>query len=130
MRLVELIGNTPLIELEHIPTNPNVKILCKLEGQNPGGSVKDRAAYNMLQAALERGEIKRWDKLVEAYEKNEPIMGKLSIIGKFISLILPIASSWKTPLTPNTDLSKYVVSPSPIRLRAIDTTIASPGLRR
>ncbi|WP_296699910.1 pyridoxal-phosphate dependent enzyme, partial [Algoriphagus sp.] len=47
MKLFELIGNTPLISLDQIPVNPKVKILCKLEGQNPGGSVKDRAAYNM-----------------------------------------------------------------------------------
>ena len=45
MKLFELIGNTPLVELEHIPTRPEVKIYCKLEGQNPGGSVKDRAAF-------------------------------------------------------------------------------------
>jgi cysteine synthase len=49
------IGNTPLVQLHHIPTNPKVRIFCKLEGNNPGGSVKDRAAFGMITKALERG---------------------------------------------------------------------------
>ena len=47
-----LIGNTPLVESKVLQTNPKVKLLFKLEGQNPGGSVKDRAAFNMITAAL------------------------------------------------------------------------------
>ena len=47
------IGNTPIVRLKHIPTNPNVEIYCKLEGNNPGGSVKDRAAYGMIKGALD-----------------------------------------------------------------------------
>ena len=70
MKLFELIGNTPLVELEHIPSNPKVKIFCKMEGQNPGGSVKDRAAYNMIRSALDRGDIKPGDRLVEATSGN------------------------------------------------------------
>jgi cysteine synthase B len=58
MKLIELIGNTRLVELEHIPVNKSVKIYGKLEGDNPGGSVKDRAAYGMIRAALDRGDIK------------------------------------------------------------------------
>lgn len=44
-----LIGNTPLVEIKNIFKNPKVKIFAKLEGQNPGGSVKDRPAYNMIK---------------------------------------------------------------------------------
>ena len=55
MKLHELIGNTPLVELENISPNKNVKIFGKLEGDNPGGSVKDRTAYGMIRGALERG---------------------------------------------------------------------------
>ena len=73
MKLEELIGNTPLVELEHIPVNKNVKIFCKLEGQNPGGSVKDRPALGMINGALERGEIKPGDTLVEATSGNTGI---------------------------------------------------------
>lgn len=44
----ELIGNTPMLELKKIFKNPNVKVYAKLEGKNPGGSIKDRAAYFMI----------------------------------------------------------------------------------
>ena len=71
MKLFELIGNTPLIELENIPVNPKVKIYCKLEGQNPGGSVKDRAAYHMIQSALDRGEITKGDKDQDYFMLNQ-----------------------------------------------------------
>lgn len=91
MKLFELIGNTPLIQLEHIPVNPKVKIFCKLEGQNPGGSVKDRAAYNMLNSALERGEIKSGDKLVEATSGNTGIALAMvaKVLGLEMTLIMP-----------------------------------------
>ncbi|HAZ25401.1 MAG TPA: cysteine synthase B, partial [Algoriphagus sp.] len=91
MKLFELIGNTPLVELSHIPTNPKVKFLCKMEGQNPGGSVKDRAAFNMLQSALDRGEIKRGDKLVEATSGNTGIALAMvaKVLGLDMTLIMP-----------------------------------------
>jgi cysteine synthase B len=73
MIIEELIGNTPLIELRSIPTNKNVTIYCKLEGQNPGGSVKDRAALGMINGALERGDIRAGDTLVEATSGNTGI---------------------------------------------------------
>jgi len=73
MNLFELIGNTPLVSLQKIPTNPKVKIYAKLEGQNPGGSVKDRAAYHMISSALDRGDIGKGDKLVEATSGNTGI---------------------------------------------------------
>ena len=63
-QLIELIGNTPLVISRNLIQNPNVQLLLKLEGNNPGGSVKDRAAYNMIASAIERGEIKKGDKLI------------------------------------------------------------------
>ena len=51
------IGNTPLVELKKINPNPRVRILAKLEGNNPGGSVKDRPAWFMLTGAEARGEL-------------------------------------------------------------------------
>ena len=73
MTLFDLIGNTPLVELQHINLNKKVTIYAKLEGQNPGGSVKDRAAYNMIKSAVERGELKEGDRLVEATSGNTGI---------------------------------------------------------
>ena len=72
-KLVELIGNTPLVETTRLIKNKNVKLLLKLEGDNPGGSVKDRAAYNMIASAIERGDIKKGDKLIEATSGNTGI---------------------------------------------------------
>ena len=71
--LFDLIGNTPLVKINRINTKKKVEIYGKLEGQNPGGSVKDRAAYGMIAGALERGEIKKGDRLVEATSGNTGI---------------------------------------------------------
>ena len=91
MKLEQLIGNTPLIELEQIPVNKNVKIYCKLEGQNPGGSVKDRAALGMINGALERGDVKPGDTLVEATSGNTGIALAMiaAIKGLEIKLLMP-----------------------------------------
>ena len=91
MKLEELIGNTPLIELKSIPVNKDVTILCKLEGQNPGGSVKDRAALGMITGALKRGDIKPGDTLVEATSGNTGIaLAMISAIkGLKIKLLMP-----------------------------------------
>ncbi len=114
MKLVELIGNTPLIELEHIPTNPKVKILCKLEGQNPGGSVKDRAAYNMLRAALDRGEIKPGDKLVEATSGNTGIALAMvaKVLGLEMTLIMPDNSTKERVLSMEAYGAKVILTPA------------------
>jgi cysteine synthase B len=90
-KLVELIGNTPLVETTRLIKNENVKLLLKLEGDNPGGSVKDRAAYNMIASAIERGDIKKGDKLIEATSGNTGIA--LAMIAQLfnieIELVLP-----------------------------------------
>jgi S-sulfo-L-cysteine synthase (O-acetyl-L-serine-dependent) len=90
-KLLELIGNTPLVESRNLVANTNVKLLLKLEGQNPGGSVKDRAAYNMIASALERGDIKKGDKLIEATSGNTGIALAMiaQLFGIEIELILP-----------------------------------------
>lgn len=114
MRLFELIGNTPLIQLEHIPTNPKVKILCKLEGQNPGGSVKDRAAYNMLRAALDRGEIKKGDKLVEATSGNTGIALAMvaKVLGLDMTLIMPDNSTKERVLSMEAYGARVILTPA------------------
>ena len=77
MRFEDLIGNTPLVELERIPATEGVaagvRMLGKLEGEQPGGSVKDRAAWGMLRGLLERGELEPGQKLVEATSGNTGI---------------------------------------------------------
>ena len=71
--IIDLIGNTPMVELKKLNPNPNVTIYAKLEGDNPGGSVKDRASLNMIRSALERGDIKPGTKLIEATSGNTGI---------------------------------------------------------
>lgn len=114
MRLFELIGNTPLVELEHIPTNPKVKIFCKMEGQNPGGSVKDRAAYNMIRSALDRGEIKRGDKLVEATSGNTGIALAMvaKVLGLEMTLIMPDNSTKERVLSMEAYGAKVILTPA------------------
>ncbi|MDZ7680282.1 MAG: pyridoxal-phosphate dependent enzyme [Fodinibius sp.] len=91
MIVEDIIGNTPIIELTSIPDNPDVTIYCKLEGQNPGGSVKDRAALGMINGALERGDIQKGDKLVEATSGNTGIALAMiaSMKGLQMTLVMP-----------------------------------------
>jgi len=73
MNILSAIGNTPLVELSNINPNPNVKVLCKLEGCNPGGSVKDRPALYMITRAEERGELTRDKTILEPTSGNTGI---------------------------------------------------------
>ena len=90
-KLVDLIGNTPLVESRVLNTNPNVKLLFKLEGHNPGGSVKDRAAYNMIKSGLDRGVITKNSNLIEATSGNTGIALAMiaGIYGLNIELVMP-----------------------------------------
>jgi S-sulfo-L-cysteine synthase (O-acetyl-L-serine-dependent) len=93
--IIDLIGNTPLVELKKLNPNPNVTIYAKLEGNNPGGSVKDRASLNMIRSALERGDIKPGTKLIEATSGNTGIaLAMIScLFGLEIELVLPSNST-------------------------------------
>ena len=99
--LLDFIGNTPLVELKRINPNPKVRIFGKLEGHNPGGSVKDRAAYGMIKGAVERGEIKEGIKLIEATSGNTGIA--LAMIARLynidIELVMPENSTRERVLT-------------------------------
>ena len=53
--VLDLIGNTPMVDVSNLSPNPNVRIVAKLEGQNPFGSVKDRIAKNMIEQAEKDG---------------------------------------------------------------------------
>ncbi len=85
------IGNTPLVRLQRLNPNPSNVILLKLEGNNPAGSVKDRAALNMLMQAQSRGEISPGDTLIEATSGNTGIALAMvaAIKGYKMILIMP-----------------------------------------
>jgi S-sulfo-L-cysteine synthase (O-acetyl-L-serine-dependent) len=89
--ILDLIGNTPLVVSKILNQNPNVKLLFKLEGHNPGGSVKDRAAFNMITAGLEKGTISKDSKLIEATSGNTGIALAMiaGIYGLNIELVMP-----------------------------------------
>ena len=73
MNISELIGNTPLIDLSRLVNRPGVELYGKLEGNNPGGSVKDRPALYMIAGALERGDVGPDTRLIEATSGNTGI---------------------------------------------------------
>lgn len=114
MKLHELIGNTPLVELEHISPKKSVRILGKLEGDNPGGSVKDRTAYGMIEGALQRGEIKRGDKLVEATSGNTGIALAMiaRVMGLNMTLIMPDNSTRERVLAMEAYGAKVILTPA------------------
>ena len=89
--IIKLIGNTPLVEITSIFKKSGVRLFGKLEGQNPGGSVKDRAAYGMIKGAIDSGRLKKGMRLVEATSGNTGIALAM-IANKFgidITLIMP-----------------------------------------
>jgi len=90
-----------MAELQHLNPNKNVKIYAKLEGNNPGGSVKDRASLNMIRSAMERGEITTDTKLVEATSGNTGIALAMiaSLFGLNIELVMPANSTRERTLT-------------------------------
>ena len=89
--IVDSIGNTPLIEVSNILQKEGVKLLLKLEGNNPGGSVKDRAAFNMIAEAIKRKNIRQGDYLVEATSGNTGIALALmaKVLGVNMVLVMP-----------------------------------------
>src|SRR5262245_29400366 len=99
--VIDLVGNTPMVEIKHLNPNPNVTMYAKLEGNNPGGSVKDRPALNMIQSALQRGDIHPGDKLIEATSGNTGIA--LAMVARLfnldIELVMPSTSTRERTLT-------------------------------
>src|SRR5215218_3619110 len=89
--ILDLVGNTPMVELQKVTTNKAVTIYAKLEGNNPGGSVKDRAAYGMIKGAIDRGDLKPGVKLIEATSGNTGIALALiaSLFKVEIELVMP-----------------------------------------
>ncbi|MBK7148599.1 MAG: cysteine synthase CysM [Bacteroidetes bacterium] len=112
--LLDLVGNTPLVELKQINPNPRVKLYGKLEGNNPGGSVKDRAAYGMIKGALDRGELKPGMKLIEATSGNTGIALAMiaRLFGVEIELVMPENSTRERVLTMEAFGAKVTLTPA------------------
>lgn len=112
--LLDFVGNTPLVEITRLNPNPNVTLLAKLEGHNPGGSVKDRAAYGMIKGAVERGEIQPGIKLIEATSGNTGIA--LAMIARLynldIELVMPENSTRERVLTMEAFGAKVTLTPA------------------
>jgi cysteine synthase B len=89
--LLDLIGNTPLVRSRVLNPNKKVSLYFKMEGHNPGGSVKDRAAYNMIKSGLDRGEITKDTSLIEATSGNTGIALAMiaGVFGLKMELVMP-----------------------------------------
>ena len=127
--LLDLVGNTPLVELKKLNPNPNVKIFGKLEGNNTGGSVKDRAAFSMIKGAMDRGEVKPGTKLIEATSGNTGIA--LAMIARLfdldIEIIMPQNSTKERVLTMEAYGAKVVLSETMESARDIAEEKAAGG---
>jgi S-sulfo-L-cysteine synthase (O-acetyl-L-serine-dependent) len=110
----DLIGNTPLVKIEKTIAKPGITVYGKLEGQNPGGSVKDRAAYGMIKGALDRGELRPGIKLVEATSGNTGIA--LAMIARHfsveIALIMPDNSTAERVQTMEAFGAEVILTPA------------------
>lgn len=93
--LLALIGDTPLVEIRHLNPNPHVKILAKIESQNPGGSIKDRVAAAMIEAAEASGELTKDKVIIEATSGNTGVGLAMvaAIKGYRIKLLMPETAS-------------------------------------
>jgi S-sulfo-L-cysteine synthase (O-acetyl-L-serine-dependent) len=113
MNLVDLIGNTPLVRVRRVAPNDRVELYAKLEGDNPGGSVKDRAAYGMIRGALERGDIAPGDRLLEATSGNTGIA--LAMIARLeglqMTLVMPEGSTRERVLAMRAYGAEVVLTP-------------------
>jgi cysteine synthase B len=89
--LLELVGNTPLVELRRLTPKPSVRLYAKLEGQNPTGSIKDRVAVSMIEAAEAAGELEPGRELLEPTSGNTGIA--LALVAKLkgypLTCVLP-----------------------------------------
>lgn len=112
--ITDLIGNTPLVELTHVIQRPNVRVYGKLEGQNPGGSVKDRAAYGMIKGAIDRGELHKGMRLVEATSGNTGIA--LAMIARTfnvpITLLMPESATAERVKTMRAYGAEVILTPA------------------
>ena len=89
MSVIDSIGNTPLVELKNLNSNNRVRLMAKLEGSNPGGSVKDRAALYMVKKAIESGKLVPGKTILEPTSGNTGIA--LAMIGAALGYKVKLA---------------------------------------
>jgi cysteine synthase B len=89
--ILETIGNTPMVKINKLNPNPNLEIFAKLEGQNPGGSIKDRVALKMLEKAIENGELTKDKTIIEPTSGNTGI--GIAMIGAVLGYAVEIVMS-------------------------------------
>lgn len=112
--ILDQIGNTPLVEASHLISKKGVKLYLKLEGDNPGGSVKDRAAFNMINEAIKRGDIKKGGYLVEATSGNTGIALAFiaNLFGLNMVLIMPENSTVERVKTMRAYGAEVILTPA------------------
>lgn len=126
-KITDQIGNTPLVEVSNILNKKGVRLFLKLEGNNPGGSVKDRAAFNMINEALLRGDIKKGDTLIEATSGNTGIALAFiaQILGLKMILVMPENSTEERIKTMRAYGAKVILTASDVGIEgARDYAIA------
>lgn len=112
--IIDFVGNTPLVEAQSIFKKQGVTLLFKLEGNNPGGSVKDRAAYYMISEAIKRENIKKGDTLVEATSGNTGIALALmaKVLGVNMVLTMPENSTIERVKTMRAYGAEVILTPA------------------
>ncbi len=112
--IIDIVGKTPLVEATNIFKKEGVRLLLKLEGNNPGGSVKDRAAYNMIAEAIRRKNIRKGDYLVEATSGNTGIALALMarVLGVNMVLVMPENSTEERVKTMRAYGAEVILTPA------------------
>src|SRR3546814_1120175 len=112
--ILDLVGNTPLVNLKNVNPNPRVKVYAKLEGNNPGGRVKDRAAYWMIKGCRDRGDRKPGIRLIEPTSGNTEIALAMiaSVFGVEIELVMPEDATRERVLTMEAFGARVVLTPA------------------
>jgi cysteine synthase B len=89
--VLDLIGNTPVVDVSNLSPNPRVKLMAKLEGQNPFGSVKDRIAKSMIETAIKEGVLKPGQRIMEPSSGNTGIAlaAIAAVKGNPITILMP-----------------------------------------
>ncbi len=123
MNVVDLVGNTPLVELRRVNPNQNVRLFGKVEGNNPSSSVKDRAAKFMIEGAEKRGELKAGVRIIEPTSGNTGIaLAMIAAVKGFeIELVMPESSTAERVATMEAFGAKVTLTPADRRMEgAID----------
>ena len=112
--ILDQIGNTPLVEASHLISKKGIKLYLKLEGDNPAGSVKDRAALYMISEALKRGDIKKGGYLVEATSGNTGIALAFiaNLFGLHMVLVMPKNSTIERVKTMRAYGAEVILTPA------------------